>query len=337
MRSFDDDDFLAARWTGRGTGPTRSGLTWRGRLGLGVAAFALLVPVSFALRNDSSLEPVGSGRSATAVVPPLVRSSSTSTVPPLDDVTPVAQAPCPELFEVRPGDSWFGLAAATGVSVDRLLASNGASLDTVLLPGEALCLPEGATPPPSTTIAATATQAPCPQRFEVRPGDSWFGLAAATGVSVDRLLALNGARLTTMLVPGRSLCFPANARRPAPSTTTPTPTTVARSGAAAATPTMPPAVPPRSTTDDVLRTIREVWPPVLHNEAILVAQRESRLVSNVRNACCWGLFQIHFEAHRRWLATQGVTQPVQLLDAATNIRVAWALYQRSGGWGPWRL
>ena len=336
MRSFDDDDFLAARWSGRGARPSRSGLTWRGRLGLGVATFGLLVPVSFALRDDTSLEPVDPGAGATAVVPPLVRSPSTTTVPPVNDTNPSSLAPCPQRFEVRAGDSWFGLSAATGVPVERLLALNGAGLDTVLLPGEPLCLPEGVTPPPPTTVVVMPTPPPCPQRFEVRAGDSWFGLSAATGVSVERLLVLNGARLTTVLMPGRTLCVPADARRPAPTTTTST--TVARARTTPdPTPTTTLVVPPRSSTDDVLRMIREVWPPVLHNEAILIAQRESRLVSNVRNSCCWGLFQIHFEAHRRWLATLGVTQPVQLLDAATNIRVAWALYQRSGGWGPWSL
>jgi LysM repeat protein len=295
----------------------------------------LLVPVSWALRDDTSLEPVGPGRSATAVVPPLVRSSTTtSTVLSSTTAAPSSTQPaCAQRFEVRAGDSWFGLASATGVPVERLLIVNGAQLDTVLLPGVLLCLPEGATLPPSTTGAPSSTQPVCAQRFEVRAGDSWFGLASATGVPVQRLLALNGARLTTVLVPGRTLCFPADARRP---TVTTTSTTVSP-GRATPSPTTTLDVPRRASTDDVLRTIREVWPPELHHEAILIAQRESRLVSTVRNSCCWGLFQIHFEVHRRWLATQGVTQPVQLLDAATNIRVAWALYERSGGWGPWSL
>jgi hypothetical protein len=59
-------------------------------------------------------------------------------------------------------------------------------------------------------------------------------------------------------------------------------------------------------------------------------------VPTARNACCYGLFQIHWRAHRDWLATIGVTSPIQLLDAATNTRAAFALYSIDG-WTPWSL
>ena len=36
-----------------------------------------------------------------------------------------------------------------------------------------------------------------------------------------------------------------------------------------------------------------------------------------------------------WLAGIGITSSSQLLDARTNIEVAYAIYQRAGGWGPW--
>jgi len=174
----------------------------------------------------------------------------------------------------------------------------------------------------------------------VRPGDSWYGLAAASDVPVRDLFTLNGAGPSTMLYPGRSICLPAQARRPPPTTVrTITSTTVVITIPPPTVASAPPGVPvpARTSVDEALRIIREVWPPELHTEAIRIASRESRLQSNVRNACCIGLFQIHFEAHRRWLATKGVTMPEQLLDAATNVRVALALYQRSGGWGPWDL
>lgn len=280
-----EDDFLTARWTGRGTGPRRSGLTWRGRLVIGVLAFVAMVPVAVALRDDTEVSPRPAGSGATAVVWPVAPHASPTTT----------------------------IAVVTSTSL-------------------------GTT---TTTIAptTTTTEPPCPQRFEVREGDSWYGLAAASEVTVRELLTANGAQLSTMLFPGRSICLPAGARRP-PATTTTAPTTsrapattTTKAPAPAPTTTVP--VPPRASTDDVLRLIREIWPPELHDEAILIAQRESRLQSNVRNSCCWGLFQIHFTAHRAWLASQGVTQPVQLLDAATNVRMARALYVRSNGWGPW--
>lgn len=95
----------------------------------------------------------------------------------------------------------------------------------------------------------------------------------------------------------------------------------------------PPSPPPPTTPEEI---IRAVWPDDSEEHALRIAYRESRWVPTVRNACCYGLFQIHYAAHRAWLATFGVTSPAQLLDATTNATVALALY-RAAGWGPWQL
>lgn len=92
-------------------------------------------------------------------------------------------------------------------------------------------------------------------------------------------------------------------------------------------------LPPGATVEDV---VRFVWPDDLEDHAVRIAYRESRFVPTARNACCFGLFQIHWAAHRAWLADIGVTSPDQLLNAATNARAALALYQRDG-WSPWNL
>jgi len=55
----------------------------------------------------------------------------------------------------------------------------------------------------------------------------------------------------------------------------------------------------------------------------------------VNNSCCYGLFQIHWEAHRSWLSSMGVTSAWQLYDAKVNAVAAYTLYQRAGGFGPW--
>jgi hypothetical protein len=107
--------------------------------------------------------------------------------------------------------------------------------------------------------------------------------------------------------------------------------------AGATAPTTHPAVrdnlPPGATVEDV---VRFVWPDDLEDHALRIAYRESRFVPTARNACCFGLFQIHWAVHRAWLADIGVTSPDQLLDAAINARAALALYQRAG-WSPWNL
>lgn len=82
--------------------------------------------------------------------------------------------------------------------------------------------------------------------------------------------------------------------------------------------------------------IRELWPDDSEDEAVRIATRESRLQPSARNACCYGLFQIHYTAHRSWLAAMGVESPAALLDARTNVTAALALYE-AAGWGPWAL
>lgn len=80
--------------------------------------------------------------------------------------------------------------------------------------------------------------------------------------------------------------------------------------------------------------IRSIWPPDLADRAVAIAYRESRFVPSARNSCCYGLFQINWEAHRGWLASIGITAPAQLLDPTTNATAALALF-RLDGWTPW--
>jgi hypothetical protein len=94
--------------------------------------------------------------------------------------------------------------------------------------------------------------------------------------------------------------------------------------------------PPAPADCDVECIIRDVWPDDLENEAVRIATRESRLVPTAANACCHGIFQIHFRAHRAWLGQFGVTQPSDLYDPRTNAIVALALYNEAG-WSPWAL
>ena len=80
--------------------------------------------------------------------------------------------------------------------------------------------------------------------------------------------------------------------------------------------------------------IRDVWPDELEDEAIRIATRESNLIPTVKNYCCYGLFQIYYNAHRTWLASIGITSAAQLFDPRVNATAALALYNNSG-WAPW--
>jgi hypothetical protein len=212
---------------------------------------------------------------------------------------------------------------------------------------------------PAST-APVATEPTCGNRYELGAGDYWIRIADASGVSLADLLAVNSASVDTVLVPGRSICLPAGASTPTPPPTTPAPTaapttsrpatSVAPSRPTATTPprttpppttappaptTTAPARPPAVPESQAVAIIREVWPDELEERAIEIAWRESNHRSNVNNSCCYGLFQIHWNAHRSWLAAIGVTSASQLYDPVVNTNAAYLLYQRSGGFGPW--
>ncbi len=64
-------------------------------------------------------------------------------------------------YTVVAGDSWSRIASVLGVSMNSLLAANGATTSTVIHPGQVLCVPGGATvtTAPTTTSATVTTAA----------------------------------------------------------------------------------------------------------------------------------------------------------------------------------
>jgi LysM repeat protein len=218
---------------------------------------------------------------------------------------------------------------------------------------------QSATAPTSQTKvepAKTAAQleaervAGCAKKYTVVKGDYWILIARKHSVKLSEVLRANGATAKTAIYPGRTVCLPANA---SPATTAPATTVPATTKPATTTPptttkpattvpqtTKPPAttVPPSSyTRDQVTQIIRNVWPDDLENEAIRIATRESNLKPNVRNYCCFGLFQIYFSVHKSWLDDIGITSAEQLYDPTVNAYAAFVLYNRAGGWDPWKL
>ncbi len=108
-------------------------------------------------------------------------------------------------YAVVAGDSWFRIASRAGVPMRTLLAANGATAETRLRPGDEIALPAGASSPASGASAGSAGS------YTVVSGDSWFGIAAAAGVTGRSLLAANDARSTTPLHPGDVITLPAGA------------------------------------------------------------------------------------------------------------------------------
>jgi LysM repeat protein len=107
-------------------------------------------------------------------------------------------------YAVAAGDSWFAIAERVGVTASALLAANQAAAEDTLLPGDTLCLPDGATPVSS-----------CPKAtYTVDAGDSWSAIAGSVGVSMAALLQANAADADRPIHPGDKLCLPDGASSP---------------------------------------------------------------------------------------------------------------------------
>ncbi len=202
----------------------------------------------------------------------------------------------------------------------------------------------GAATPTATTLpAATARaeqarahRATCSNTYTVARGDAWVLIAKKVGTTTKALLAANNATRRTALYPGRTVCLPKGAAVPA---STPAPTTTAKPPS-----TTVPAAPPTTVASRPVNNyskaqaeqiIREVWPDDLEDHAVFIAKRESHLTPNVNNYCCYGLFQIYYSVHKKWLAQIGVTSAAQLWDPRINAYAALVLYQRAGSFAPW--
>lgn len=107
-------------------------------------------------------------------------------------------------YLVSRGDTWFGIARESGVSVRALLAANDAAESRVIHPGETLCLPGGA------TVRSNCSPSNAPTRT-VQRNDTWFGIARSSGVTVRALLEANRATESRILHPGDVLCLPRGA------------------------------------------------------------------------------------------------------------------------------
>jgi hypothetical protein len=197
--------------------------------------------------------------------------------------------------------------------------------------------------------AALATDS-CSLEYEVAAGDFWIRIAEGSGAPLADVLAANSATVSTPLYPGRTICLPAGATTPPPPpppTTPPTtpavpsptvrPATPATTAPSRPAPTTTPTLPPTSNASaaEVQAIIRAIWPDELEERALEVAWRESNHRPTAKNFCCYGVFQIYWNVHKGWLPSLGITSPEQLYDPTLNTRAALALYERSGGWGPW--
>jgi hypothetical protein len=314
------------------------------RVSLLVAGVVLLIPVAMILRSGDG------GRSVeTAGLPGAAAIIESGGALSTDGVTGSANDAAATTLPAAVLST--GATPTSGVASTTSPAAAAEAALAPVPPTQAITVVPSAVPTTAGTTAAprtTAAAPSCNRTYEVSAGDYWLSIARAHDVPLAALLTQNSATATSALFPGQSICLPANATTPtaarapaptpAPVTTRPPAATAAPPTTAKPTTTAAAAVPPPANNysrDDVVAIIRAVWPDELEEKAIAVATRESNLNPTVRNYCCFGLFQIYWNVHKSWLKEMGITSAAGLYDPTANTTAAYALYQRSGGWGPW--
>jgi LysM repeat protein len=115
------------------------------------------------------------------------------------------------VYVVKPGDFLAGIAAKVGVALPELLTANGMTAKSLILPGDKLELPSGATAPGAATPSAVAAGA---LTYTVKFGDFLLGIATSYKVTLADLLAVNNLTIKSLIVPGRQLALPASAVAP---------------------------------------------------------------------------------------------------------------------------
>ena len=102
-------------------------------------------------------------------------------------------------YTIRPGDSWWSIANRFGMDMYQLAQLNGMSINNVIHPGQKIkvkgTIKNGAKPVKNTNTSS----------YVVKPGDSWWSIAAKHGLSMYALASRNGKTIYTVIHPGDHL------------------------------------------------------------------------------------------------------------------------------------
>ena len=188
------------------------------------ATLPAVVLSSLALAQPATAEPAPAHvQGASAVAPETARQADivpaaeiASLVPTrlAPEVVPAAPKP-PAEYTVAAGDTVIGISSRFGLDWHDVLGLNGLQPSSLIFPGQKLRL--------TGTPAAPASQpAPAPQpggTYQIKPGDTLYGISAKLGVPLGDLLTANGLSLSSVIYAGRSLNLPAPAAPAAPAST----------------------------------------------------------------------------------------------------------------------
>ena len=109
-----------------------------------------------------------------------------------------------DTYVVRSGDSIYGIAYDQGVSVDRLMSANGLEITSVILPGQQLTIPGGATSTPNSGSRNSSPEG----TYTIVVGDSLSRIASRHGITLASLLSANDLQISSLILPGQRLTIP---------------------------------------------------------------------------------------------------------------------------------
>ena len=117
-------------------------------------------------------------------------------------------------YTVQAGDTLYGIARRSGMSLNTLLSLNGLSQSSVIRPGQTLKLSgaSNATVASPVSYKSTASSASTSGTYTVKAGDTLYRIAYNHGISLTTLLSINGLSETSTIRPGQQLVVSGSAK-----------------------------------------------------------------------------------------------------------------------------
>lgn len=145
---------------------------------------------------------------ATITSPPTDSPTITSTPPPTDTPNP------PRSHTVALGETLFGLSLRYGVTMDSIVEVNGLPAGSGIQVSQQLVIPWPTATPPLVPVeveiggeAVIADPSDC-QMYEIKGGDTFFGISAREKVDLQAILTVNRLTEQSVLQPGDMICIP---------------------------------------------------------------------------------------------------------------------------------
>ena len=174
--------------------------------------------------NASQIIYVGQSIKVTGAAPVAAPVNNTQAAP--QQQQPAANTTT-STYTIKSGDTLYGISRSHGMSLQELLSLNNISASSLILPGQVLKI-SGNTNTSTQPVAPSPVQPQSQQAsvsgatYTIKSGDTLYGIAMKTGMSLQSLLSMNNLSASSLIFPGQVLKVAGNNQ----SVTTPTaPTT----------------------------------------------------------------------------------------------------------------